>query len=87
MRLAAGVICGTDLHIIRGTFAGMRKGQMLGHEGVGTVEAVGPVVGTICVGQRVIIRPTAGCRRAFIAARNAIRDHLAREPARTMLET
>ena len=39
--LTASAICGTDLHIIRGTFSGMKNGQILGHEGVGIVEQVG----------------------------------------------
>lgn len=34
VRLTASAICGTDLHFIRGTFSGMEKGQVLGHEGV-----------------------------------------------------
>ncbi len=61
VRLTASAICGTDLHFVRGTFSGMKKGQILGHEGVGVVEAVGPEVTAIKVGQRVIIPSTIGC--------------------------
>lgn len=61
VRLTASAICGTDLHFIRGTFSGMKKGQILGHEGVGVVESVGANVSTIRVGQRVIIPSTVGC--------------------------
>ena len=61
VRLTASAICGTDLHFVRGTFSGMKKGQILGHEGVGVVEAVGPEVRDIEVGQRVIIPSTIGC--------------------------
>jgi threonine dehydrogenase-like Zn-dependent dehydrogenase len=61
VRLTASAICGTDLHFIRGTFSGMTKGQVLGHEGVGIVEQVGPEVRNIRVGQRVIIPSTVGC--------------------------
>ena len=61
VRLTASAICGTDLHFIRGTFSGMKKGQVLGHEGVGVVEAVGPGVRDIRVGQRVVIPSTVGC--------------------------
>ena len=32
--LTASAICGTDLHMIRGTLPGMQKGTILGHEGV-----------------------------------------------------
>jgi threonine dehydrogenase-like Zn-dependent dehydrogenase len=61
VRLTASAICGTDLHFIRGTFSGMKKGQILGHEGVGIVESVGSEVRDIKVGQRVIIPSTIGC--------------------------
>ena len=61
VRLTASAICGTDLHFVRGTFSGMSKGQILGHEGVGVVEQVGPEVRNIRVGQRVIIPSTVGC--------------------------
>jgi threonine dehydrogenase-like Zn-dependent dehydrogenase len=61
VRLTASAICGTDLHFVRGTFSGVAKGQILGHEGVGVVEAVGPEVRDIKVGQRVIIPSTVGC--------------------------
>ncbi len=35
VRLTSSAICGTDLHFVRGTFSGMKPGQVLGHEGVG----------------------------------------------------
>ena len=41
VRLTASAICGTDLHIVRGTLPGMVPGTILGHEGVGIVEEVG----------------------------------------------
>lgn len=61
VRLTASAICGTDLHFIRGTFSGVDKGQILGHEGVGVVATVGPEVKNIKIGQRVIIPSTIGC--------------------------
>lgn len=61
VRLTMSAICGTDLHFVRGTFSGVAKGQILGHEGVGIVERVGAEVRTIKVGQRVIIPSTVGC--------------------------
>src|ERR687898_405097 len=41
VRLTSSAICGTDLHMIRGTMPGMKPGTILGHEGVGVVEEVG----------------------------------------------
>lgn len=34
VRITASAICGTDLHMVRGTMAGMQPGTILGHEGV-----------------------------------------------------
>ena len=39
--LTAIAICGTDLHMIRGTLSGMRKGTILGHDGIGSVGEIG----------------------------------------------
>ncbi len=61
VRLTASAICGTDLHFIRGTMPGMKKGTILGHEGVGIVEELGPGVRNFHVGDRVVICSTIAC--------------------------
>ena len=61
VRLTSSAICGTDLHMIRGTMAGMREGTILGHEGVGVVEETGPQVRNLEEGDRVVIPSTIGC--------------------------
>ncbi len=61
VRLTSSAICGTDLHMIRGTLAGMKLGTILGHEGVGVVEEIGPEVRNLRVGDRVVIPSTLGC--------------------------
>lgn len=61
VRLTASAICGTDLHFVRGTMAGMKEGTILGHEGVGIVEEVGPDVRNLRAGDRVVIGSTLGC--------------------------
>jgi threonine dehydrogenase-like Zn-dependent dehydrogenase len=60
-RLTASAICGTDLHMVRGTMSGMRPGTILGHEGVGIVEQVGPEVRNLKPGDRVLIPSTVAC--------------------------
>jgi threonine dehydrogenase-like Zn-dependent dehydrogenase len=35
IRITSSAICGTDLHFVCGTMAGMKAGTILGHEGVG----------------------------------------------------
>jgi threonine dehydrogenase-like Zn-dependent dehydrogenase len=61
VRLTASAICGTDLHMIRGTMPGMKKGTILGHEGVGIVEEVGSKVRNFRPGDRVVIGSTIAC--------------------------
>lgn len=61
VRLTASAICGTDLHMVRGTMAGMKPGTILGHEGVGIVEEVGSAVRNFKPGDRVVIPSTIAC--------------------------
>jgi threonine dehydrogenase-like Zn-dependent dehydrogenase len=61
VRLTASAICGTDLHMVRGTMPGMKAGTVLGHEGVGVVEEVGKNVRNLRKGDRVVIPSTIAC--------------------------
>lgn len=61
VRLTASAICGTDLHMVRGTMPGMKSGTILGHEGVGLIEEIGREVRNLRVGDRVVIGSTIGC--------------------------
>lgn len=61
VRLTASAICGTDLHMVRGTMTGMKPGTVLGHEGVGIVEEVGSAVRNLKPGDRVLIPSTIAC--------------------------
>ena len=61
VRLTSSAICGTDLHFVRGTVSGMKPGTILGHEGVGVVEALGADVRNFDVGDRVVICSTVSC--------------------------
>lgn len=61
VRLTASAICGTDLHFVRGTVSGMRPGTILGHEGVGIIEELGPDVRNLQIGDRVVIPSTIAC--------------------------
>jgi threonine dehydrogenase-like Zn-dependent dehydrogenase len=61
VRLTASAICGTDLHFVRGTVGGMQKGTILGHEGVGIVEALGSDVRNLRIGDRVVVPSTIAC--------------------------
>ena len=61
VRITASAICGTDLHMVRGTFAGMEPGTILGHEAVGVVEELGPMVRNFAIGDRVVVLSTIAC--------------------------
>jgi threonine dehydrogenase-like Zn-dependent dehydrogenase len=61
IRITASAICGTDLHMVRGTMGDMKPGTILGHEGVGIVEQVGREVRSIKPGDRVVVASTIAC--------------------------
>ena len=55
VRMVKTTICGTDLHILKGDVPTVSPGRVLGHEGVGVVEAVGPAVLNFKPGDHVLI--------------------------------
>lgn len=61
VRITSSAICGTDLHFLRGTFPGVKKGRILGHEAVAIVEEVGKAVRNFRKGDRVVVPSTVGC--------------------------
>jgi alcohol dehydrogenase len=61
VRVDAVTICGTDLHILKGDVPEVTPGRILGHEAVGTVEAVGPAVRTVKPGDKVLISCITAC--------------------------
>ena len=56
-------ICGTDLHILKGDVPEVTPGRILGHEAVGTVEAIGDAVTTVRPGDRVLVSCITACGR------------------------
>ncbi|EFJ47484.1 hypothetical protein VOLCADRAFT_101983 [Volvox carteri f. nagariensis] len=54
LRISSTAICGSDLHLYLGSAPGMQKGDILGHEFMGIVEAVGPEVRNVRPGDRVV---------------------------------
>ena len=59
--IEAVTICGTDLHILKGDVPAVTDGRILGHEAVGTVEAVGAGVKNRKVGDRVLVSCITSC--------------------------
>jgi alcohol dehydrogenase len=63
VRIDSSTICGTDLHILKGDVPETTPGTVLGHEAVGTVQAVGSSVSTVAVGDRVLLSCISSCGR------------------------
>ena len=55
VKITSTAICGSDLHLYNGYVPTMREYDVLGHEFIGEVVDVGPDVGNLAVGDRVII--------------------------------
>lgn len=63
VRITNSAICGTDLHMVRGTLPGVKHGTILGHEAIGIVEEVGSGVKSFKQGDRVVVCSTIACGR------------------------
>lgn len=61
LKIAKTTICGTDLHILKGDVPTVTDGRILGHEGVGIIEEVGPGVTNFKKGNRVLISCITSC--------------------------
>jgi alcohol dehydrogenase len=61
VRVDATTICGSDLHILKGDVPEVTDGRILGHEAVGTVEAVGASVKNVHPGDRVLVSCITAC--------------------------
>ena len=61
VRVDAVTICGTDLHILKGDVPAVTDGRILGHEAVGTVEAVGTAAKNVRPGDRVLVSCITSC--------------------------
>jgi len=61
VRITKTTICGTDLHILKGDVPSCEPGRILGHEGVGIIDQVGPAVTTFRPGQPVLISCISSC--------------------------
>ena len=62
VRLTASGVCHSDLHAFNGEWT-VPFPLVLGHEGAGVVESVGPAVRDVVVGDHVVLSWFAPCRR------------------------
>lgn len=61
VRVSSTAICGSDLHLYNGFIPSMEKGDILGHEFMGTVVAVGGDVRNLAIGDRVVVPFPIAC--------------------------
>jgi threonine dehydrogenase-like Zn-dependent dehydrogenase len=61
VRITSTAICGSDLHLYDGYVPTMKRGDILGHEFMGEVVEVGPGVGNLRVGERVVVPFPIAC--------------------------
>jgi threonine dehydrogenase-like Zn-dependent dehydrogenase len=65
VRVTSAAICGSDLHLYQGYVPTMMKGDVMGHEFMGRVEELGPEVGDLEVGDRVVVAFPISCGRCW----------------------
>ncbi|MDQ3973257.1 MAG: glutathione-dependent formaldehyde dehydrogenase [Actinomycetota bacterium] len=69
VRVTSTAICGSDLHLYEVLGMYLDEGDILGHEAMGVVEAVGAEVAHIRVGDRVVVPFNISCGRCFMCDR------------------
>jgi alcohol dehydrogenase len=65
VKITKTTICGTDLHILKGDVPTCQPGRILGHEGIGIVDAVGAGVTAFKRGDKVLISCITACGKCF----------------------
>ena len=63
VKITKTTLCGTDLHILKGDVSSCTPGRILGHEGVGIIDSVGPAVTAFKPGDHVLISCISACGR------------------------
>jgi len=69
IKVTSAAICGSDLHLYDVLDSYLDKGDVLGHETMGVVTAVGSAVSRIQVGDRVVVPFVIACRECYMCQR------------------
>jgi threonine dehydrogenase-like Zn-dependent dehydrogenase len=68
IRVTSTGVCGSDLHLYEIMAPFLEEGDILGHESMGIVEAVGPEVTQVAVGDRVVIPFNISCNSCWMCS-------------------
>jgi threonine dehydrogenase-like Zn-dependent dehydrogenase len=69
VKVTLTAICGSDLHLYNGYNPSMKRGDILGHEFMGEVVAIGSAVTSLHFGDRVVIPFAIACGQCFYCRR------------------
>lgn len=86
IRITSTAICGSDLHLYDGLVQTMERGDVLGHEPMGEVVAVGPEVSNLKIGDRVVVPFTISCGQCLFCKRGLFSLCDTSNPNREMAE-
>ena len=70
IRVTSSGLCGSDLHLYSVLSPFMSAGDVVGHEPMGVVEAVGSAVENVAAGDRVVIPFNVACGSCWMCQRN-----------------
>ncbi len=70
IRITSTALCGSDLHLYEVLTMFLEPGDILGHEPMGIVEAVGSAVTHIVPGDRVVVPFNISCGSCFMCSRS-----------------
>src|SRR5688500_1355253 len=65
LQVTSTAICGSDLHLLGGYMPSMKPGDILGHEFMGRVVAVGSEVKKLREGDRVVVPFNIACGQCY----------------------
>lgn len=69
VRITSTAICGSDLHLYELFGPFLDRGDILGHEPMGIVEAVGSDARNLAIGDRVVVTFNIACGHCFMCSR------------------
>lgn len=69
VKVSSTAICGSDLHLLDGYMPTMESGDILGHEFMGEVVAVGSAIKKLKMGDRVVVPFAMACGSCFFCSK------------------